>query len=77
MDRRIIKSNYASLSIPCCGLEIPQMTQKGKLSTIEGFISNAKDNLKASLDDGYYSEMDDNYVNEIKNTIKKLDDTLN
>ena len=46
------------------------MTQKGKLSTIEGFISNAKDNLKASLDDGYYSEMDDNYVNEIKNTIK-------
>ena len=77
MDRRIIKSNYASLSIPCRGLEIPQMTQKGKLSTIEGFISNAKDNLKASLDDGYYSEMDDNYVNEIKNTIKKLDDTLN
>ena len=77
MDRRIIKSNYASLSIPCCGLEIPQMTQKGKLSTIEGFISNAKDNLKASLDDGYYAEMGENYINEIKETIKKLGDTLN
>ena len=25
MDRRIIKSNFASLSVPCCGLEIPQM----------------------------------------------------
>ena len=77
MDRRIIKSNYASLSIPCCGLEIPQMTQKGKLSTIEGFISNAKENLSASLEDGYYSQMGDNYINEIKETIKKLNDTLN
>ena len=77
MDRRIIKSNFASLSVPCCGLEIPQMTQKGKLSTIEGFISNAKDNLKASLDDGYYAEMGENYINEIKETIKKLGDTLN
>ena len=76
MDRRIIKSNYASLSIPCCGLEIPQMTQKGKLSTIEGFISNAKDNLKASLDDGYYAEMGDNFINEIKATIDKLDSAL-
>jgi len=45
MDRRIIKSNYASLSISCCDLEIPSMTQKGKLSTIEGFISTAKETL--------------------------------
>jgi len=77
MDRRIIKSNFASLSVPCCGLEIPQMTQKGKLSTVEGFISTAKENLNASLEDGYYSEMGDNYINEIKETIKKLNDTLN
>ena len=77
MDRRIIKSNYASLSIPCCGLEIPSMTQKGKLSTVEGFISTAKENLNASLEDGYYAEMGDNYINEIKETIKKLSDTLN
>ena len=77
MNRRIIKSNYASLSVPCCGLEIPSMTQKGKLSTIEGFISTAKENLSASLEDGYYAEMGDNYINEIKQTIKKLSDTLN
>ena len=77
MDRRIIKSNFASLSVPCCGLEIPQMTQKGKLSTVEGFISTAKENLNASLEDGYYSQMGDNYINEIKETIKKLNDTLN
>ena len=77
MNRRIIKSNFASLSIPCCGLEIPSMTQKGKLSTIEGFISTAKENLNASLEDGYYSQMGDNFINEIKETIKKLNDALN
>ena len=77
MDRRIIKSNYASLSIPCCGLEIPAMTQKGKLSTIEGFISTAKENFSASLEDGYYSEMGDEFINKIKETIQKLTDTLN
>ena len=77
MDRRIIKSNYASLSIPCCGLEIPAMTQKGKLSTIEGFISTAKENFSASLEDGYYSEMGDEFISKIKETIQKLTDTLN
>ena len=77
MDRRIIKSNYASLSIPCCGLEIPAMTQKGKLSTIEGFISTAKENFSASLEDGYYNEMGDEFINKIKETIQKLTDTLN
>ena len=77
MDRRIIKSNYASMSIPCCGLEIPAMTQKGKLSTIEGFISTAKENFSASLEDGYYAEMGDDFINKIKETIQKLTDTLN
>ena len=77
MNRRIIKSNYASLSIPCCGLEIPAMTQKGKLSTIEGFISTAKENFSASLEDGYYAEMGDDFINKIKETIQKLTDTLN
>jgi zinc finger protein len=77
MDRRIIKSNYASLSIPCCGLEIPSMTQKGKLSTIEGFISTAKENFSASLEDGYYNEMGEDFINKIKETIQKLTDTLN
>ena len=77
MDRRIIKSNFASLNIPCCGLEIPSMTQKGKLSTVEGFISTAKENFQASLEDGYYNEMGDDFINKIKETIQKLTDTLN
>ena len=77
MDRRIIKSNYASLNIPSCGLEIPSMTQKGKLSTVEGFISTAKENFQASLEDGYYNEMGDDFINKIKETIQKLTDTLN
>ena len=77
MDRRIIKSNYASLSISCCDLEIPSMTQKGKLSTIEGFISTAKENFSTSLENGYYAEMGDEYINKIKEKIQKLTDALN
>ena len=77
MDRRIIKSNFASLSIPCCGFEIPAMIQKGKLSTVEGFISTAKENFSSSLEDRYYNEMGDDFINKIKELIQKLTDTLN
>ena len=77
MNRRVIKSNFATLNIPCCDLEIPQSTQKGKLSTVEGFINTAKENFSASLEDGYYNEMGDEFINKIKEIIKKLSDTLN
>ena len=53
------------------------MTQKGKLSTIESFISTAKENFSASLEAGNYSEMGDDFINKIKEKIKKLSDTLN
>ena len=53
------------------------MIQKGKLSNIEGFISIAKQNFSASLDYGNYSEMVDDFINKIKETIKKLTDILN
>ena len=76
MNRRVIKSNYATLNIPCCDLEIPQSTQKGKLSTVEGFIATAKDNFSSSLEDGYYNEMGEEFINKIKEIIKKLSDTL-
>ena len=76
MNRRVIKSNFATLNIPCCDLEIPQTTQKGKLSTVEGFINTTKENFSASLEDGYYNEMGDEFINKIKEIIKKLNDTL-
>ena len=65
------------MSIPSCGLEISSMTQKGKLSTIESFISTAKENFSASLEAGNYAKKGDDFINKIKETIKKLSDTLN
>ena len=41
LDRQVIKSDTASISIPEIVFEIPPNTQKGEISTIEGFLSRA------------------------------------
>ena len=76
MNRRVIKSNYATIKIPICGLEIPTTTQKGKLSTVEGFILNARDNFKDSFENGYYNEMGKEFIDKIKDLIEKLGNVL-
>ena len=76
MNRRVIKSNFCTINVPICGLEIPPNTQKGKLTTVEGFIQSARDNFKNSLDDGYYSQMGDEFISKIKDLINKLTEVL-
>lgn len=76
MNRRAIKSNFATIKVPCCGIEIPPKTQKGKLTTLEGFLSDARDNFKASLDDGFYNERGDEFISKIKELITNLTDAL-
>ena len=76
MNRRVIKSNFCTINVPICGLEIPPNTQKGKLTTVEGFIQSARDNFKNSLDDGYYSQMGDEFIEKIKDIINKLSEVL-
>jgi hypothetical protein len=41
LDRQVIKSEFASFTIPEIDFEIPAGTLKGEISTIEGFISRA------------------------------------
>jgi len=41
LDRQVIKADTASISIPEIEFEIPPNTQKGEISTIEGFLSRA------------------------------------
>ncbi|MCQ2821528.1 MAG: ZPR1-type zinc finger protein [archaeon] len=72
LNRQVIKSNFATINLPGCGLEIPPTTQKGKLSTIEGFLSTARDNFKESLDSGYYSEMGEEFINKITSIVEYL-----
>ena len=45
LDRQLIKSDSASLHIPIIEFEIPAKTQKGEISTIEGFLRTAAKNL--------------------------------
>ena len=44
-DRQIIKSDSASIRIPEIELEIPPGTQRGGISTIQGFLKTAARNL--------------------------------
>lgn len=76
LDRKIIKSEYASISIPECGLEIPPLTQKAKLTTIEGYITTAAADLQKAIDKGYYAELSEDIQNKIKETIQKLNDVI-
>jgi zinc finger protein len=45
LDRQLIKSDSARVLIEELELEIPPMTQKGEISTIEGFLRTAAKNL--------------------------------
>lgn len=37
-NRLIVKSEYATIRVPECGLELPPQTQKGSIKTIEGYF---------------------------------------
>jgi len=45
LDRQLIKSDSASVYFPSLDFEIPPKTQKGEISTIEGFLTTAARNL--------------------------------
>lgn len=46
LNRQIIKSNFADISIPQLDFCIPAGTQKGQINTIEGFLSTAAEQLQ-------------------------------
>eukprot|EP01029_Cantina_marsupialis_P027597 TRINITY_DN773074_c0_g1_i1.p1 TRINITY_DN773074_c0_g1~~TRINITY_DN773074_c0_g1_i1.p1 ORF type:complete len:535 (+),score=210.96 TRINITY_DN773074_c0_g1_i1:91-1695(+) len=49
-NREIIKSDWATIAIPALQFEIPSQTQKGLMSTIEGILFKALDDLRDSKD---------------------------
>jgi len=51
LDRQIIKSDSCTLTIPSLQFEIPANTQRGMVSTIEGMLLTAVDNLEAGQQD--------------------------
>lgn len=47
LNRMVVKSDSACLSIPSLDFEIPPGTQKGTISTLEGILKRAADDLQA------------------------------
>ena len=45
MNRNVVKSEHATIRIPELDLEIPPMTQKGSVNTIEGFLMKTIEGL--------------------------------
>lgn len=45
LNRQIIKSDHASISIPELDLEIPSRTQKGEVTTLEGILDRVYNGL--------------------------------
>lgn len=76
LSRRIVKTEYAEIKVPACDLEIPPLTQKGKLSTIEGFLSCARDQLKEAFETGVYDTLDEATKGKITATIEKINKVL-
>jgi len=47
LDRQIVKSEFATVSIPSLQLDIPAATQQGSVSTLEGFLKRTAFNLES------------------------------
>ncbi len=47
MNRQLVKSEYATITIPELELEVPPQTQKGMLNTIEGILQQTVEGLMA------------------------------
>lgn len=61
---------------PELDLEIPPNTQKGKLTTIEGFLSTTKEHFENALSEGVYDEMGEEFILKIKNFLDKIKEAL-
>jgi zinc finger protein len=48
LQRQLIKSDKASITVPALDLEIPNTTMSGVFTTVEGVLSNVKEDLERS-----------------------------
>ena len=56
VNRLIVKSEYASISIPELGVEIPARTQRGMMNSIEGILTKMAEGLKEGQEDRKVSD---------------------
>lgn len=51
LNRFVVKSEWAVITIPEIDLEIPKSTQKGSIKTIEGYIRATAEGLKLNQEE--------------------------
>ena len=74
LTRQVIKSEYATITIPDIELEIPPESQKGSSSTVEGFLSKTKEGILQQQD--ARRETYPEVAAQLDNFMTKIDDLL-
>jgi zinc finger protein len=72
LNRSLVKSDYAVLKIPSIDLEIPALTQKGLLTTIEGVLQRVSENLKNDIE--LRRETDKETTDKLEIFVQKIED---
>ncbi|KAF5798192.1 putative Zinc finger, ZPR1-type, ZPR1, A/B domain, ZPR1, zinc finger domain-containing protein [Helianthus annuus] len=70
LDRQVVKSETATIKIPQLDFEIPPEAQRGSLSTVEGILVRAADELQALQDER--KKVDPQTAEAIDEFIRKL-----
>ncbi|KAM3579316.1 nucleolar zinc-finger protein [Umbelopsis sp. WA50703] len=71
LNRQLVKSDYASVKFIELDLEIPSTSKRGVLTTVEGILSNAIEDLAESQP--VRKHVDENLYNQIQAIIEKLE----
>lgn len=73
LSRQVVKSDYATLSVPEIELEIPPLTQKGEISTVEGILQRTITGLEQDQPVRRIMEPEDaKKIDDYVGTIKEL-----
>ena len=70
LNRRVIKSQHASIVINELGLTLPSMTQRGTMTTIEGILRKTMDHLRQDQDER--REVDPDLAKKLDDFIARL-----
>ena len=70
LNRQVIKSDYATISIPHLELEIPPITQRGQVTTLEGVLKKTADQL--SMEQPYRALSDVDVFRKVGVVIDRL-----
>jgi len=74
LSRQVVKSDYSTISIPELDLEIPQFSQKGEITTVEGILTRTITAL--SQDQPVRKHMEPEAYEQIQSYINKIEDAL-